>query len=473
MSNDTWTHMLDAAGVESGAYVDRMKKWLDSGGGGLPADYRHEVNTDGELELWKGEEKVARQSPDGSWFVDSISTGVGSLHLGGNESGGMAHSISSIGQNVGFKNEFSEVSERDKLVFFPPWQAISVDGTVTIPPSVLVFGPRGTSVPNGNGHATAIVDYDFNFQPTHHFATFSVTCIAGEDYTGKLQNVIISVGTGAEIYNTVVDVVATSGQPVLIEYKYPFFVRTGDNLRMQLLKEDGQPLKALAGTTDATVPYRSVSVRSYTDQSIGIEEYLTGTQTDSGASVVDSDQFIHNDNGVMKQTAFSRLWEYIKTKGSSNTHAGAVSSIFGSKLTAARVLQSDGNGNVAASVTSSGALSYLNNVTSDIQAQLNGKQAYQTNLWRLYQAGLINSGGTVIEANFFSFSCTRTDVGKYTISGLGSATHSMPHVESLADNDNMHLIYAKTANSFKVAFYDAPSMVAQDTNFRIQWSIAY
>jgi hypothetical protein len=57
-----------------------------------------------------------------------------------------------------------------------------------------------------------------------------------------------------------------------------------------------------------------------------------------------------------------------------NTLVGAVTTITGVDLTADRVILSNSAGKIAVSPITSGVLSYLTNVTSDIQTQLNAKQ---------------------------------------------------------------------------------------------------
>ena len=64
-----------------------------------------------------------------------------------------------------------------------------------------------------------------------------------------------------------------------------------------------------------------------------------------------------------------------KLDGKQNTITGAATSITGSNLTAKRVLISNGSGKVSTSSVSSDDLYYLNGVTSNVQDQLNSKQA--------------------------------------------------------------------------------------------------
>jgi len=97
-------------------------------------------------------------------------------------------------------------------------------------------------------------------------------------------------------------------------------------------------------------------------------EELSGEATDSGVDLVDADQVIVNDSGVMKQVGLTKLWSWVQSKS-----AGAVASILTSKLTANRALLSSSAGNVSVSNVTNTELGYLDGVTSNIQNQLNAK----------------------------------------------------------------------------------------------------
>ena len=239
------------------------------GGGDLPGDYQYKVNESGQLELWKGDVKVAVQSPNGSWFRDSIGAGVGSLHLGGNESGGVAHSLSSAGQNIGFKNEFSRATDDDKLFFYPPWQAVTCDGDERIPPSYTRYTSGKTAnYPVGADSYSGAVPYDFPVTITSNAEVYDVYIRLGEVYTGTVKNSIISNVTGAEIYANDVQISGTEGQTIRIKYKDPFRVRAGDNLQLRLIKEDGTNLMTHSGALDYNVPWRRIDSAAFEDAPI-------------------------------------------------------------------------------------------------------------------------------------------------------------------------------------------------------------
>lgn len=240
------------------------------GGGNVAGDYTFTQNENNELVLnYKGD-PVAMQSPEGSWFKTSVSTGVGSLHLGGNESGGIAHSISSCGQNVGFKNEFSRAAEDDKLFFYPAgWQAVTCDGDERIPPAYTRYTTaKAINYPNGLGSSSVPVQYNFSLSVTANSEIYSIYIRMGEDYTGNIKNSIISNVTGAEIYSTATPISQGEGGTVLIKYKYPFKVRVGDSLQLRLIKDDGTYLKTHSGTIDSSIPWRGVVSANFEDAPI-------------------------------------------------------------------------------------------------------------------------------------------------------------------------------------------------------------
>ena len=234
--------------------------------GKMPGGYEYKANELGHLELWKGDVKVAVQSPDGSWFRDNIGTGVGSLHLGGNESGGVAHSLSSAGQNIGFKNEFSRATDDDKLFFYPAWQAVTCDGNERIPPFYTRYTSEKTAnYPVGVDSYSGAVPYDFPVTITSNAEVYDVYIRLGEVYTGTVKNSIISNVTGVEIFATDVQISGTEGQTILIKYQYPFRARAGDNLQLRLIKEDGTILMTQSGELDYNVPWRRIDSAAFED----------------------------------------------------------------------------------------------------------------------------------------------------------------------------------------------------------------
>lgn len=238
---------------------------------GLPSGYRYELNeTSGALELWKGGEIVATQSPDGSWFKTSVSTGVGSIHLGG-DSGNSVHSVSSVGQNVGFKNEAFNATPGAAIVWFPPWQGASADLNSINAPTYLELGAlQSAFAPNGIAQVTGTA-YDFTTTITTNLCIASVTARANEAYTGKLTNIIRS-SKGVDLHVSSSDVSLTAGQDFTIDYPSLYFARVGDVLRLIIQKDDGQPLQVMRGTTNSQ-PWRTLRVRTFVDRNVASSHF--------------------------------------------------------------------------------------------------------------------------------------------------------------------------------------------------------
>ncbi len=379
-----------------------------SAGSVLPEGYEYKKDeATGALQLWKDGVQIAAQDETGSWFKTAVSTGVGSLHLGGNTSGGVAHSISSSGQNVGFKNEFSKSNENEKLFFYPAWQGVSCDGSTRLPASMRSYGPLApANEVNGAPHPSNTVLYNFTLSSSADFEVYAVSVILGEAYSGKIQNVILSNVTGAEIYNTETAISGSIGATVSISYKYPFTAKYGDNLQLQLIKDNGEYLLVRAGTTVTTQPYRALRMAVFTDKSlaagsgylpdrlivtnssgeittsglvnnralvsssVGIPATSVTTSTeiaalsgavtiDTSSTLVDGDGVVTNDGGVIKQVSFGRVWAYISSK-----ITGAISTFTTSNATASRVIVSDASGKLTASAVTSTELNVIDGDTA-------------------------------------------------------------------------------------------------------------
>ncbi len=248
--------------------------------------YRFAMNsTSGKLELYKDDTLIAVQDDDGSWFKTAVSTGVGSLHLGGGESSDPAHSVSSSGQNVVFKNESFNATAGAAMIWFPPWQGLRRDigGTPTAP-TFLQFGNFMSAYePNGGAHGSNIVGYDFTTTIPLSIVASSLQVVAGETYSGKVTNVILSNPKGVELHSTSATVNVTAGQFFTLEYPSLFFARNGDSLRFILKKENGQVMQVRGGLINTALPYRRIASRSFSDVPVG-DRYIGDIKDFYGAN---------------------------------------------------------------------------------------------------------------------------------------------------------------------------------------------
>lgn len=108
-------------------------------------------------------------------------------------------------------------------------------------------------------------------------------------------------------------------------------------------------------------------------------ELVTLTKADVGLGNVDNTSDANKPISTATQTALN---------GKQATITGGASTITTSNLTANRVLVSNSRGKVATTVITVTELSYLDDATSNIQAQLNKKQA------KITASGLIKGNGS-------------------------------------------------------------------------------
>lgn len=237
----------------------------DSGGGGggtvvdpakiLPDGYEYRKSAGGKLQLWQGSVMVSEQDKYGDWIKTGLTTGTGSIHVGD------LHSMGSGGENVIWKNNDSNIA------YYPSWAGVSTDGATAFDMTARTHGALSNAEPNGAVHASIAVDYNTTFTATADVAFFSVDIVPTESYTGKLMW-LATKSTNNEVAEFYIDVVATAGQVLSIPFKYPLWMKNGQTFTVKLAKEDGSILKARAGVSDTTKPYRKTYFRTFTDKAV-------------------------------------------------------------------------------------------------------------------------------------------------------------------------------------------------------------
>jgi hypothetical protein len=303
-----------------------------SAGSTLPSEYEYKTSlTTGKLQLWKKAvgavpaRLVSEQDPDGTWLSTSMSTGVGSVHLGGGASSPV-HSMSSIGQNVGFKNEAFNSTPGSAIVWFPTWQGLSADLTGDYKPTYLSFGEVQDAL-SMNGIARAVVvPFDFVTTVASNLCVQSMTAWATETYQGKLKTIIRSYPKGVDLHASTQTVNIYSGSQFTVEVPSLYFARAGDRLQFIMQKEDGAPLQVRGGTTNTAQPWRTFRCRSFVDVAMAPETAIKTTSflaKDGGTYIIE--QPTKAESGGTVET----LYQYtgaISTGASIN--AGQALSIF-------------------------------------------------------------------------------------------------------------------------------------------------
>ncbi len=236
--------------------------------GSLVGTYQYKINqTNGALELWKGEEKIAEQNSDGSWFKTAVSTGVGSLHLGGDTEGGHAHNISSAGQNVIFSNDGYTDTTGEQVSWFPAWQGVSADLSTLYAPTFLKFEDIDNNyLQNGNAQTLA-VQCIYTVSTPLNCVLRSITFQAHQTYN---EPVIFTITTtaGVKVHETKQPLTVSAGSLFTITLDSLFFARTNDNLVYRVTTENDVNLVVRRGSSNTAQPWRQMSIRGFVDVQI-------------------------------------------------------------------------------------------------------------------------------------------------------------------------------------------------------------
>lgn len=349
----------------------------------LPTPYTFKLSAStGRLELWKNGKLIQAQDETGSWITMGVSTGTGSLHIGD------LHSNGSGGENVVWVNEDSAVA------YFPSWAGVAKDGSSAFSATVREHGALTTAEPNGAVAAGTSVDYLATFTAPADVAFFYIDIVPAETFTGRVLWKA-EKSTGKEVASFFLDVVAVAGSALKIPFKYPLWAKSGQTFTVSIQKDGGAYLKVRGGATAPTIPYRKTYTRTFTDYNVhhtgnpaaiarnletltGSDQLspqalrsltatraivtdangkpavssvtstelgvLSGTSSKTSPIIVDSDAFVINDGGVMKQVGADAVQAYARY-GFAN---GAVGNALTQKLTFDRVVVTDSNGQLAA-----------------------------------------------------------------------------------------------------------------------------
>ena len=198
-------------------------------------------------------EPIQQSNSAGTMLANSVTTGVGSFHLG------QAHAIGSAGQNVTFKNNQTNVC------WFPVWQGQSADGTTIYNPQARTFQAQQTLKLNGEVNLSGTpVPYMVTDTMTGNLSFTSISLYPSETYAGALTWTVTYTPSGIQVANVRVTG-CTSGTLLTIPLEYPLDARTGDPFTVTITKADGSTLNAYPGTTRPSEAYRGLVCRPFTD----------------------------------------------------------------------------------------------------------------------------------------------------------------------------------------------------------------
>ncbi|UYD60046.1 hypothetical protein OPFAMLBM_00025 [Aeromonas phage avDM12-TAAL] len=163
------------------------------------------------------------------------------------------HKIISNNENIAFRNIFTGDN------FYPVWQGISNDGSAIYRAAEVMFSERVNRQPfNGDKGATS-VPYNFTRAYPTRMAILRMAFVPTEDFVGDIKFQLWSQGGLVLIYSqTMKNAELVNGREFVISYQGNLFVQPGNILNVRVVKADGTPVQALAGSTVATEPWRVV-----------------------------------------------------------------------------------------------------------------------------------------------------------------------------------------------------------------------
>ena len=296
-------------------------------------------------------------------------------------------------------------------------------------------------------HADAVVDLDTKIQENVESVTDSLSShIENTDvhFTAVERTKLAGIATGAEVNQNAFSNIKVGTTTVAADTKTDTIEFVGSNVtitpdatndKVTFAVADGSTsakgvvqLTNSTSSTSTTTAATPSSVKSAYDLANTAKTNAATAQTraDSAYSLAESKVDSLSDLGI---TATATELNYVngvtsniqdQLNGKQATITGGATTITGSNLTTNRALISNGSGKVTVSAVTSTELGYLDGVTSAIQTQLNGKAASSHN----QAAGTITAGtlaGKVV-ANASAVATVTTKQVRNIFAGTTEAT---------------------------------------------------
>ncbi|WMX18592.1 hypothetical protein [Aeromonas phage 1233] len=227
-------------------------------GSTIPVGYEYRVNGT-KLELWNTsvtpEVMIMSHDVDLTTLSGSLKTALNTLYLED------AHSISSAGEDVVFKNLQSD------FMFTPIWCPASADGSTVSDPVYFQYSTGLTDYfPNGNTPAMTAVVGQYAAVFPFNAVVFDFTYAAGEAYTGVITLEVANM-TGGVIYRKRLPsaTYAIGDQFTFIDTFSRLF--DGESMLISVLKADDTPLMLKAGD-DLDEPWRKAALRQFVSRDV-------------------------------------------------------------------------------------------------------------------------------------------------------------------------------------------------------------
>ncbi|MGG5825913.1 hypothetical protein [Aeromonas salmonicida] len=165
------------------------------------------------------------------------------------------HKIVSANEQIAYHNIFTGDN------FYPVWQGVSRDGSEIYRAGEVMFSPRENRVPLNGAITDKVVDYNFVRAYSRRMALFAMEFKPAEEYTGDIKFQIWSQAGNTLIYSmTIRNAVLKTDSDFRFSYLGNLFVQPGNILNIRIIKADGEPVKAFAGSEVGSEPWRLIDL---------------------------------------------------------------------------------------------------------------------------------------------------------------------------------------------------------------------
>lgn len=218
--------------------------------GQLPTPYVFTKNASGQLVIRDNDTMMdlLRLDDSGMEVVTKITTGTGLFEFG---------DALAIGNGI---NRVSFIDKPSNKAFFASGGEVSLDGTTLHEPYDVTHGELLTSEPNGT-QGTLTTEFNISTTLPNSFCLYKYEFVPAENYTGTLT--LLSYNNSTEVVTFNYDVELTSNTPYSLTMQSPLWTNQGDEVIVQLIKEDDDYLLVYGGTTLQNEAYRKLTFRQW------------------------------------------------------------------------------------------------------------------------------------------------------------------------------------------------------------------
>tara|TARA_Y100000310_G_C20704371_1_gene833761 strand:- start:1744 stop:3114 length:1371 start_codon:yes stop_codon:yes gene_type:complete len=245
-------------------------------------------------QVWSGDNNPSTYNSV-FWRTASVRSGLSSFEWGDN------HTSSSVGENVIWKNNVSDVG------YFPAWQGVGDHSTpagrfVYNRATARVYDYDTSLADNGLKYIETLgpvapagsVPYDVNVTLSANEAVFGLKVVPAENYNGRLDYTITRSPSNVESYTQSVDVNLVAGQDFVFWFKFQSELMAGQTFTAKFTKNDGSILNVRPALSSPTNAYVEIRVREFEDEQIPIFKDLGRTYKDSNFTASNGQVFAVN-----------------------------------------------------------------------------------------------------------------------------------------------------------------------------------